>query len=56
VDLHAGYLCYDCTFFINEDQCAIVQNGGHDVHGKESGIIAPYGVCSLWVPNEQETR
>jgi hypothetical protein len=41
---------------IKENHCAIAQNGGPEVKGQVSGMIAPYGVCSLWVPNEQETR
>ena len=55
-DLHTGYFCYDCTYFIKETHCAIVEDSGLDVNGKESGVIAPYGVCTLWDPNEKETR
>lgn len=56
VDMHTGYFCYNCVYFIKENHCALVQNGGADINGKVSGMIAPYGVCSLWVPNEHETR
>jgi hypothetical protein len=55
-DLHTGYFCYNCTYFIKENHCAIVQDNGPDVNGEESGTIAPYGVCTLWYPNEQEAR
>jgi hypothetical protein len=55
-DLHTGYFCYDCTYFIKETHCAIVEDSGHDVNGKESGVISPYGVCTLWDPNEKETH
>jgi hypothetical protein len=41
---------------MKEHHCAIVQNGGPDVNGKESGMISPYGICSLWVSNEKESR
>ena len=55
-DIHTGYFCYNCTYFIKDNHCAIVQDGGPDVNGEESGTIAPYGVCTLWYPNEQEAR
>ena len=58
-DLHTGYFCYNCVYFIkdgNNHHCAIVEDSGPDVNGKESGIIAPYGVCTLWDPNEEEAR
>jgi hypothetical protein len=25
-----------------------------DVLGRSSGVIAPHGLCSLWMPNEKE--
>jgi hypothetical protein len=55
-DLHTGYFCYNCTYFIKDNHCAIVQDEGPDVDGEESGTIAPYGVCTLWYPNEEEAR
>ena len=55
-DLHTGYFCYNCTYFIKDNHCAIVEDTGPDVYGKESGIIAPHGLCTLWDPNEEETR
>jgi hypothetical protein len=33
-----------------------VEDTGPDVNGRESGIIAPHGVCTLWDPNEREAR
>jgi hypothetical protein len=55
-DLHTGYFCYNCTYFIKDNHCAIVEDTGPDVNGRESGIIAPHGLCTLWDPNEEETR
>jgi hypothetical protein len=55
-DLHTGYFCYNCTYFIKDNHCAIVKDTGPDIYGKESGIISPYGLCTLWDPNEEETR
>jgi len=55
-DLHTGYFCYNCSYFVKDKHCAIVQDSGPDVNGEESGIIAPHGVCTLWYPNEQEAR
>jgi hypothetical protein len=52
-DLKTGYFCYDCKYFVKENQCAIVEDSGPDVNGKESGTIAPHGVCTLWSPNEE---
>ncbi|MGA8105306.1 MAG: hypothetical protein WB815_01535 [Nitrososphaeraceae archaeon] len=50
--LNAGYFCHNCTYFIKDNSCAIVQDSGPDVNGNESGIIAPYGSCDLWYPNK----
>jgi hypothetical protein len=55
-DLHTGYFCYNCTYFIKDNHCAIVEGTGPDVNGKESAIIESYGVCTLWAPNEEEAR
>jgi hypothetical protein len=33
-----------------------VEDTGPDVNGRESGIITPHGVCTLWDPNEREAR
>lgn len=50
-DLHAGYFCYNCTYFIQGNHCAIVEGSGPDIRELESGTVAPFGV-----PNEMETR
>lgn len=56
-DLHTGYFCYNCIYFIkNDNHCAIVKDSGPDVDGKVSGTIAPHGVCTLWNPDAQEAR
>ena len=55
-DFHTGYFCYNCTYFIKPDRCAIVEDTGPDVYNNESGIVAPHGLCTLWDPNEDETR
>jgi hypothetical protein len=55
-DLHTGYFCYNCTYFIKPNHCAIVRDKGMDVAGKETGVIAPHGVCQLWEENPQEAR
>jgi hypothetical protein len=55
-DLHTGYFCYSCIYFIKDSHCAIVEDTGPDVNGQESGIIAPHGLCTLWDPNEEEAR
>lgn len=54
-ELNGGYFCNDCLYFIHGNDCAIVKKDGPDVDGKESGIIAPYGVCTLWFPDENKT-
>jgi hypothetical protein len=51
-DLNGRYFCYDCLYFINGNDCAIVRKDGPDVNGEESGIIAPHGLCTLWMPDE----
>jgi hypothetical protein len=43
-DLHTGYFCYNCTYFIKSNHCAIVEDSGPDVYNKESRVIAPYGL------------
>jgi hypothetical protein len=55
-DQTAGYFCFNCIYFIKGDQCAIVENGGPDVNGRESGMIAPHGLCTVWAPNEEVAR
>lgn len=55
-DLNAGYFCNDCIYFIEGNDCAIVRRDGPDVNDKESGIIAPYGICTLWYPDEDKAN
>ncbi len=38
------------------NHCAIVTDEGQDMKGQISGEIAPYGVCAVWEPNEEEIR
>jgi hypothetical protein len=56
VDLNKGYFCEDCLYFIEGNACAIVKKEGPDVNGKESGTIAPHGLCTLWFPDEDKTN
>ena len=51
-----GYFCNDCIYFIEHDDCAIVRQQGPDVNGKESGTIAPHGICTLWTPDENKAH
>jgi hypothetical protein len=53
-DHHKGYFCYNCAYFVKPHHCAIVTDEGMDILGRSSGIIAPHGLCSLWIPNEKE--
>src|SRR5919106_2504677 len=53
-DHHKGYFCYNCTYFVKPHHCAIVTDEGMDILGHSSGIIAPHGLCSVWIPNEKE--
>lgn len=48
--------CKAITDFVKGNHCAIVEDGGPDIRELESGTIAPHGVCTLWHPNEMETR
>ena len=53
-DHHKGYFCYNCEYFVKPHHCAIVTDEGMDTMGHSSGVIAPHGLCSLWMPNEKE--
>ena len=53
-DHHKGYFCYNCVYFVRPHHCAIVTDEGMDILGSSSGVIAPHGICSIWVPNNQE--
>jgi hypothetical protein len=55
-DHHTGYFCYNCIYFMKPNHCTIVADEGQDIRGHVSGEIAPYGVCALWEPNEEEIR
>jgi hypothetical protein len=54
--MHTGYFCYNCTYFMKPHHCYIVTDEGLDIKGSSSGMIAPHGICSLWMPNEKEIR
>ena len=55
-DHHKGYFCYNCAYFVKPHHCAIVTDEGMDTMGHSSGVIAPHGLCSLWMPNQKEIR
>ena len=55
-DHHKGYFCYNCAYFVKPHHCAIVTDEGVDILGRSSGIIAPHGLCSMWIPNEKEIQ
>jgi hypothetical protein len=52
-NLHEGYFCYNCIYWINAGggKCMLVQDDGPDVLGKVSGVIAPHGCCSGYEAN-----
>jgi hypothetical protein len=53
-DHHKGYFCYNCKYFVKPNHCALVSDEGMDILGRSSGVIAPHGLCSIWIPNEKE--
>ena len=53
-DHHKGYFCYNCAYFVKPHHCAFVTDEGMDIMGRSSGVIAPHGLCSMWIPNEKE--
>jgi hypothetical protein len=53
-DHHRGYFCYNCVYFMKPNHCAIVTDEGVDIMGHSSNIIAPHGICGLWMPNQRE--
>ena len=55
-DMHRGYFCYNCIYFMKPNHCAIVTDEGQDLYGKTSNEISAYGICSLWTPNEKEIK
>jgi hypothetical protein len=52
-NLHEGYFCYNCIYWINTDggKCMLVEDDGPDVMGKDSDVIAPHGCCSGYEAN-----
>lgn len=52
-NLHQGYFCYNCIYWVNMEggKCMLVDNKGPDVMGKVSDVIAPHGCCSGYEPN-----
>lgn len=52
-NLHEGYFCYNCIYWINTSggKCMLVENDGPDVMGKVSDVIAPHGCCAGYEPN-----
>lgn len=52
-NLHEGYFCYNCIYWINTSggKCMLVEDEGPDVLGNVSDVIAPYGCCSGYEAN-----
>ena len=52
-NLHEGYFCYNCIYWINASggKCMLVEDEGADVMGKVSSVIAPHGCCAGYEPN-----
>jgi hypothetical protein len=52
-NLHEGYFCYNCIYWINAGggKCMLVENDGPDVLGKVSDVIAPHGCCAGYEAN-----
>jgi hypothetical protein len=50
-DLHSGYFCYNCIFFMKPNHCAIVIDEGQDLDGNVAEVIAPHGCCNGSEPN-----
>ena len=52
-NLHEGYFCYNCIYWINAGggKCMLVEDNGPDVLGKVSDVIAPHGCCSGYEAN-----
>ena len=53
-DLHTGYFCYNCVYFIKDNHCAIVEDTGPDVRGEESGMIAPHAFVHFGIPTKRK--
>jgi hypothetical protein len=52
-NLHEGYFCYNCIYWIatGGGKCMLVSEEGPDVDGKVSNVIAPHGCCLGYHPN-----
>ena len=52
-NLHEGYFCYNCIYWINAGggKCMLVETEGPDVLGKISEVIAPHGCCAGYEAN-----
>jgi hypothetical protein len=52
-NLHEGYFCYNCIYWINAGggKCMLVEDNGPDVLGRVSDIIAPHGCCAGYEAN-----
>jgi hypothetical protein len=52
-NLHEGYFCYNCIYWINSGggKCMLVEHNGPDVLGKVSDVIAPHGCCAGYEAN-----
>jgi hypothetical protein len=52
-NLHEGYFCYNCIYWINASggKCMLVEDEGSDVLGKVSDVIAPHGCCAGYEAN-----
>ena len=52
-NLHEGYFCYNCIYWMNQSggRCMLVENEGPDVKGNLSSVIAPHGCCMAYEAN-----
>ena len=52
-NLHEGYFCYNCIYWINASggKCMLVEDDGPDVLGKVSDVIAPQRCCAGYEAN-----
>jgi len=53
-NIKKGYFCYNCIYFIKPNHCMLVTDEGMDINEKTSGVIAPHGICYLWMPFEKD--
>jgi len=52
-NLHEGYFCYNCIYWINTSggKCMLVEDEGPDVLGNVSDVIAPHGCYAGYEAN-----